>query len=242
MLTVELWLSFLYGCYNGAMVVYLTEIMPVAVRTVGFSLAYSLATAIFGGNTPAISQLLFHVTGNRAMAGLWLSSPPGAACWQPGSPGAAPPMWRRRSRSPGNVSQRGCCSHQAPSSEYATARRLGPMKRPRNPNERNPPNTPRITSAIGMTTPKLISHGRTKLSDATTSTVQPITNQPRKADPVWNSHHAAAAPMTLISGAPIWLSASIIVTKPSAAAPGMRAMPRPAPITTPWNAAVPTTP
>ena len=29
MLAVELWLSFLYGCYNGAMVVYLTEIMPV---------------------------------------------------------------------------------------------------------------------------------------------------------------------------------------------------------------------
>jgi MFS transporter, MHS family, citrate/tricarballylate:H+ symporter len=73
MLTVELWLSFLYGCYNGAMVVYLTEIMPASVRTVGFSLAYSLATAIFGGNTPAISQLLFHETGNRAMAGLWLS-------------------------------------------------------------------------------------------------------------------------------------------------------------------------
>jgi MFS family permease len=73
MLEVELWLSFLYGCYNGAMVVYLTEIMPVSVRTVGFSLAYSLATAIFGGNTPAIAQALFHETGNRAMAGLWLS-------------------------------------------------------------------------------------------------------------------------------------------------------------------------
>jgi MHS family citrate/tricarballylate:H+ symporter-like MFS transporter len=37
------------------MVVFLTEIMPVEVRTAGFSLAYSLATAIFGGFTPAIS-------------------------------------------------------------------------------------------------------------------------------------------------------------------------------------------
>jgi MFS family permease len=78
MLAVELWLSLLYGCYNGAMVVYLTEIMPASVRTVGFSLAYSLATAIFGGNTPAIAQALFHATGNRAMAGWWLSF--AAAC------------------------------------------------------------------------------------------------------------------------------------------------------------------
>ena len=43
LLAVELWLSFLYGSYNGAMVVFLTEIMPVDVRTAGFSLAYSLA-------------------------------------------------------------------------------------------------------------------------------------------------------------------------------------------------------
>ena len=53
LLMVELWLSFLYGSYNGAMVVSLTEIMPVEVRTTGFSLAYSLATATFGGFTPA---------------------------------------------------------------------------------------------------------------------------------------------------------------------------------------------
>ncbi len=43
MLEVELWLSFLYASYNGAMVVALTEVMPVNVRTAGFSLAYSLA-------------------------------------------------------------------------------------------------------------------------------------------------------------------------------------------------------
>ncbi|APT56214.1 MFS transporter [Roseomonas gilardii] len=68
-----LWLSFLYGSYNGAMVVYLTEIMPAEVRTSGFSLAYSLATATFGGFTPAICTWLIEVTGNRAIPGLWLS-------------------------------------------------------------------------------------------------------------------------------------------------------------------------
>jgi len=47
--------------------------MPVDVRTAGFSLAYSLATAIFGGFTPAISTYLIQVTGNRAVPGLWLS-------------------------------------------------------------------------------------------------------------------------------------------------------------------------
>ena len=78
LLTVELWLSFMYGSYNGAMVVFLTEIMPIDVRTSGFSLAYSLATAVFGGFTPAISTYLIHFTGNRAVPGLWLSF--AAAC------------------------------------------------------------------------------------------------------------------------------------------------------------------
>ncbi|MEW1780975.1 MFS transporter [Arthrobacter sp. NPDC080086] len=73
MLTVLLWLSFLYGSYNGAMVVTLTEIMPPEVRTTGFSLAYSLATAIFGGFTPAIATWLIHTTGNKAMPGVWVS-------------------------------------------------------------------------------------------------------------------------------------------------------------------------
>ncbi len=73
LLTVELWLSFVYAGYNGAMIVFLTEIMPAEVRTAGFSLAYSLATALFGGFTPAISTYLIHVTGNRAVPGLWLS-------------------------------------------------------------------------------------------------------------------------------------------------------------------------
>jgi hypothetical protein len=51
----------------------LTEIMPVEVRTAGFSLAYSLATAVFGGFTPAICTYLINVTGNRAMPGVWMS-------------------------------------------------------------------------------------------------------------------------------------------------------------------------
>jgi MFS family permease len=73
LLTVELWLSFLYGSYNGAMVVYLTELMPAAARASGFSIAYSLATAIFGGYTPYICTYLIQWTGNRAMPGAWLS-------------------------------------------------------------------------------------------------------------------------------------------------------------------------
>jgi len=73
LLIVELWLSFLYGTYNGAMVVALTEVMPVAVRTTGFSLAYSLATATFGGFTPLACTYLIHVLDNRAAPGIWLS-------------------------------------------------------------------------------------------------------------------------------------------------------------------------
>jgi MFS family permease len=72
LLLVELWLSFIYASYNGAMVVHLTEIVPQDVRTAGFSLAYSLATTV-GGSTPAIITLLIHETGNRAMPGVWLS-------------------------------------------------------------------------------------------------------------------------------------------------------------------------
>lgn len=78
LLMVELWLSFLYGSYNGAMVVTLAEVMPPAVRTAGFSLAYSLATALFGGFTPAIATYLIHETGNKAAPGLWLTF--AAAC------------------------------------------------------------------------------------------------------------------------------------------------------------------
>jgi MFS family permease len=73
LLGVELWLSFLYASYNAAMVVYLTEIIPADVRASGFSLAYSLAAALFGGFTPAICTYLIQITGNPAAPGLWLS-------------------------------------------------------------------------------------------------------------------------------------------------------------------------
>lgn len=72
LLVVELWLAVVYAGYNGAMIVYLTEIVPAHVRTAGFSLAYSLATALFGGFTPAICTYLIQVTGNRAVPAVWL--------------------------------------------------------------------------------------------------------------------------------------------------------------------------
>lgn len=78
LLGVELWLSVLYASYNGAMLAYLTEIVPPVVRTTSFSLAYSLATALFGGFTPAIATYLIHESGNRAMPGAWLAA--AAAC------------------------------------------------------------------------------------------------------------------------------------------------------------------
>ena len=73
LLAVELWLSFLYASYNGALIVFMTEFIPLEIRTVGFSLAYSQATAVFGGFTPAISTYLIHWSGNRAIPGLWLT-------------------------------------------------------------------------------------------------------------------------------------------------------------------------
>ncbi len=73
MMLVLQWLSFLYASYNGAMIVALTEIVPVTVRASGFSLAYSLATALFGGFTPLVSTWLIQTTGNRAAPGLWLA-------------------------------------------------------------------------------------------------------------------------------------------------------------------------
>src|SRR5579863_2853030 len=73
LLIVELWLSMFFGVYNGAMIPHLAEIMPPEIRTSGFSLAFSLATAIFGGFTPFVCTYLIHETGNRAMPALWLS-------------------------------------------------------------------------------------------------------------------------------------------------------------------------
>jgi len=74
MVVVDLWLSFVYAGYNGALVVALTEIMPKDFRTTGFSIAYSLSTAIFGGFTAAISTWLIQTTHDKAAPGLWMSS------------------------------------------------------------------------------------------------------------------------------------------------------------------------
>jgi MHS family citrate/tricarballylate:H+ symporter-like MFS transporter len=52
--------------------------MPVNIRVAGFSLAYSLATAVFGGFTPAISTYLIEMTGDKAAPGYWLTF--AAAC------------------------------------------------------------------------------------------------------------------------------------------------------------------
>jgi MHS family citrate/tricarballylate:H+ symporter-like MFS transporter len=73
LLAVLLWFSCFFGMYNGAMVVGLTEVMPTNVRVVGFSLAYSLATALFGGFTPAISTWLIETTKDKAAPAYWLS-------------------------------------------------------------------------------------------------------------------------------------------------------------------------
>ena len=73
LLAALLWLSFLYGSYNGAMVVFLTESVPAEVRTSGFSVAYSLATCV-GGFTPAACEVLIRRTGNVAMPAVWLTA------------------------------------------------------------------------------------------------------------------------------------------------------------------------
>jgi MHS family citrate/tricarballylate:H+ symporter-like MFS transporter len=73
LLAVVLLFSSFFGLYNGAMIPLLTEIMPPQVRISGFSLAFSLATAIFGGFTPLMSTYLIALTGDRASPGLWLS-------------------------------------------------------------------------------------------------------------------------------------------------------------------------
>ncbi|MEP6731449.1 MAG: MFS transporter [bacterium] len=74
LLAVELWFSMFFGMYNGAMVPLLVEIMPSRVRTAAFSLAYSLATALFGGFTPAICTYLIERTGNKAAPAYWLAT------------------------------------------------------------------------------------------------------------------------------------------------------------------------
>ena len=72
MLAVELLFSFYFGVYNGAMVAALSELVPVHVRATCFSLAFSLAAALFGTATPLVSTWLIKTTGNQASPGFWL--------------------------------------------------------------------------------------------------------------------------------------------------------------------------
>ena len=72
LITVELWLSFLYASYNGTSVCYLAEIMPHRLRTTAFSLAYSLAVCA-GGFTAFISTGLIQWSGHIATPGWWLA-------------------------------------------------------------------------------------------------------------------------------------------------------------------------
>jgi MFS transporter, MHS family, citrate/tricarballylate:H+ symporter len=54
------------------MVAALSELVPANVRATGFSLAFSLAAALFGTATPAVSTLLIDLTGDKASPGFWL--------------------------------------------------------------------------------------------------------------------------------------------------------------------------
>jgi MFS transporter, MHS family, citrate/tricarballylate:H+ symporter len=72
MLIVELVFSFYFGIYNGAMVAALTEIVPAHVRTTCFSLAFSLAAALFGTFTPLAATWLIRETENSASPAFWL--------------------------------------------------------------------------------------------------------------------------------------------------------------------------
>jgi MHS family citrate/tricarballylate:H+ symporter-like MFS transporter len=72
MLSVELLFSFYFGVYNGAMVAALSELVPKHVRATSFSLAFSLAAALFGTATPLVSTSLITWTGDKASPGYWL--------------------------------------------------------------------------------------------------------------------------------------------------------------------------
>jgi len=56
----------------------MVEMMPAKMRTTGFALAYSSATAVFGGFTPAVCTALIQLTGDRAAPAWWMSG--AAAC------------------------------------------------------------------------------------------------------------------------------------------------------------------
>lgn len=73
LLIVELFLGSIYGMWQGVLVSALVDMMPAHIRTSGWSLAYSLTYAIFGGFTPALVTYLIQTTGDRAIPGIALS-------------------------------------------------------------------------------------------------------------------------------------------------------------------------
>lgn len=77
LLAAELFLGSLYGMWQGVLVGALVDMMPASVRTAGWSVAYSLTYAIFGGFTPALVTYLIQQTGNKAIPGIALTV---AAC------------------------------------------------------------------------------------------------------------------------------------------------------------------
>jgi MFS family permease len=66
---VEMFLGSLYGMWQGVLIISIVEIMPAEVRAAGWSVAYSLTYAIFGGFTPALVTWLIHETGDNGMPG-----------------------------------------------------------------------------------------------------------------------------------------------------------------------------
>lgn len=73
LIIVELWFSFIFGAYNGAMICALSEVMPKHVKALGFSFTYSVAVAIFGGFTPTVATYLTKITENPASPSFWLT-------------------------------------------------------------------------------------------------------------------------------------------------------------------------
>jgi len=66
---VEMFLGSLYGMWQGVLIISIVEIMPAEVRAAGWSVAYSLTYAIFGGFTPALVTWAIHATGDKGMPG-----------------------------------------------------------------------------------------------------------------------------------------------------------------------------
>lgn len=73
LLIVEMFLGSIYGLWQGVLVGALVDMMPPHIRTAGWSIAYSLTYAIFGGFTPALVTYLIQITGDRAIPGIALS-------------------------------------------------------------------------------------------------------------------------------------------------------------------------